>query len=297
MRWLVIGARGQVGGALCEHLGPAAVGSARTGPLALDLLRLSEDDRALLALVDRAEPDVVVISAAMTNVDRCEHDREEAWACNALAPRLIARTAARHHIRVVYLSTDYIFDGASGPYLESDIPNPLGVYGSTKLAGEKAVLDEASDSLVVRTTVVWGPESVGRNFAYRLISVLGSGRSLQVPADQFGTPTYNHDLVSAIVGAVEAGRSGIAHMAGSELCDRYTFAYRLSEYLGMDSDLIEPVASADLRQGAVRPLRAGLVSDAPIRSRTVEAAAEHWLSSDRGVYDDVLGRRFESGDA
>ena len=168
--WLVVGGTGQVGGALLRLLGPRAISAGRSpaNPCLVDLEQLAEEPGQADRLMAEARPRTVVIAAAATNVDRCESEPAMANAVNATAPAALARAAHRIGAKTVFVSTEYVFDGEAGPYDEDAEPRPLSVYGSSKAAGEQAVLSADPDAIVVRTTVVYGPERQGRNFAYRL---------------------------------------------------------------------------------------------------------------------------------
>lgn len=277
-RVLVIGAGGQVGGALVSRLGGRGVGCWRRPPaggLALDLARPAE----AAAVVATARADVVCIAAGFTHVDGCEDDPDRADRVNRAGPAAVAGAARAAGARTVYLSTEYVFDGRNGPYDEEGAPNPRSVYGRSKLAGEEAVRAADPEALVVRTTVVWGPEEGEKNTAYQLIYRLGAGEPMRVPSDQVTTPTYNDDLAAAVIALLDAGVSGVVNVVGPELIDRATFARRLAAALGYDPDLVEPVVTAELGQRAERPLRAGLRVDRlrsllpGVRLRTVEEAA------------------------
>lgn len=282
-RWLVIGAGGQVGGALCEVLCGQAVESRRSGPWGLDLSDVVAEPDLAASLLDRVAPEVVVVASAMTNVEACEDELDAAWRINAHAPAVLAAAAARRRTKVVFLSTDYVFDGTDGPYDETRRPNPISAYGRTKLAGEDAVLSSDPSNLVVRTTVVYGPEEQGRNFAYRLARDLSQGRLLPVPADQVGTPTYNRDLAERLIEAVRDGAEGIVHVTGGERLGRSVFARRLAARAGLNPDLIRDVKTLELGQKARRPLDAGLCSLRPGRYRSVEQAADDWRLHPRGL--------------
>jgi dTDP-4-dehydrorhamnose reductase len=207
-----------------------------------------------------ARPRTVVIAAAATNVDRCESEPAMANAVNATAPAALARAAHRIGAKTVFVSTEYVFDGEAGPYDEDAEPRPLSVYGSSKAAGEQAVLSADPDAIVVRTTVVYGPERQGRNFAYRLAGHLRAGKVLRVPSDQISTPTYNRDLATALVQLAQSSLRGIVHVAGPCLLGRDGFAVEVAREAGLDGTLIESVKTASLSQVARRPLRAGLIS-------------------------------------
>ena len=260
--WLVVGGTGQVGGALLRLLGPRAISAGRSpaNPCLVDLEQLAEEPGQADRLMAEARPRTVVIAAAATNVDRCESEPAMANAVNATAPAALARAAHRIGAKTVFVSTEYVFDGEAGPYDEDAEPRPLSVYGSSKAAGEQAVLSADPDAIVVRTTVVYGPERQGRNFAYRLAGHLRAGKVLRVPSDQISTPTYNRDLATALVQLAQSSLRGIVHVAGPCLLGRDGFAVEVAREAGLDGTLIESVKTASLSQVARRPLRAGLIS-------------------------------------
>jgi dTDP-4-dehydrorhamnose reductase len=287
-RVLVVGAGGQVGGALCAALGERAVGTWRTPPpegLAADLEELAARPDLAAALIARAGADAVVVAAGMTWVDGCERQPELAAAVNRDGPAALAGAAAGAGARTVYLSTEYVFDGHDGPYDERRPITPISVYGQSKAEGEAAVLEADPAALLVRTTVVFGPEGHGRNFAYQLATRLGRGEPMTVPADQVSSPTYNRDLAAAVVGLLDAGTRGVVNVAGPEILDRAAFARRLATAMGLDPGLVVPKTTAELGQEAARPLDAGLevgllrrlLPDLPLRG--AEEAVAHWAAT------------------
>lgn len=264
MRALVVGASGQVGAILCTTLaarGHTAVGTHHRAPLAdtrpLDL----GDGAAVASMVDDVAPDWVFCAGALTAVDYCEDHPDEAFRLNRDGPAATARAAAKRGAGLVFFSTEYVFDGAAGPYGEDDPVNPLSVYGRSKLEGEQLVQTENPRALVVRTTVAYGPERQGKNFVYQLLKRLQAGERMTVAADQRSSPTYNADLAAATVELAERGVTGVVHMAGPEVLDRAAFARLACEVFGLDSALITPARTADLHQRASRPLNAGLRTD------------------------------------
>jgi dTDP-4-dehydrorhamnose reductase len=261
MRALVIGASGQVGAALVACLtarGHAVVGThARVpGPHTrpLDLT----DHAATERLLAEVAPDWVFCPAALSAVDYCEDHPEEAFRTNRDAPAAAARAADRLGARFVFFSSEYVFDGTGGPYGEDDAPNPLSVYGRSKLEGEQAVREASARALVIRTTVVYGSEPQGKNFVYQLLRRARAGERMTVPADQRSSPTYNADLAAAVVELAERGVSGILHVAGPEVLDRHAFARLACEVFGVDAGVLVPVTTEALKQRAPRPLDAGL---------------------------------------
>lgn len=255
---LVVGGSGQVGTALLAEAlrkGIAATGTfhahARPGLVLWDGTLESFD-----ALVARAEPGLVVYAAGVAHVDRCETETAECERWNAEVPGALARRCRGR--RFVYFSTDYVFDGADGPYGEDDPVRPISAYARSKVAGERAVLDADPTALVVRTTVVYGPEPQGKNFVAQLRARLGRGERMRVPQDQVSTPTYNIDLAARTLQLALIGASGVWHIAGPDALDRFAFARQAATAFGLDAKLLEPVSTAALGQAAPRPLNGGL---------------------------------------
>jgi dTDP-4-dehydrorhamnose reductase len=147
------------------------------------------------ALVEAVEPDVVIHAAGWTDVEACEADEERARAVNGTLPGAIA-ARLRGQAAYVFYSTEYVFDGTDGPYAEDDPTNPLSAYGRSKLLGEARVLDADPSALVIRTTVVYGPDPNEKNFVAQLRRRLGGGEPMRVPADQVSSPTFNLDLAA-----------------------------------------------------------------------------------------------------
>lgn len=262
MRALVVGGSGQIGGWLLRVLaerGHEAVGTYHTVPqeglVPLDASRLDE----ATGLVRHGRPDVVFYPAGFTWVDGCERDPARARDANLDQPRNVARAASGIGARFVSFSTDYVFDGAGGPYDEGSPPNPLSVYGRAKLDAERALADELGDrALTVRTSWVFGPERQGKNFAYQLVKALAQGKALDCPSDQISSPSYGPDVARAVVGLAEGGASGLIHVAGPEVMGRVEFARAIAGAFGLDPSLIVAKTTAELGQGAPRPLNGGL---------------------------------------
>jgi dTDP-4-dehydrorhamnose reductase len=257
---LVIGASGQVG----RHVSAAlrargwrveGTGHARAGDglRPLDLL----DQAAVRATIAQVRPALCVISGALTNVERCEAEPDLAEALNARAPAVAAEACRAAGGRSVYLSTEYVFDGAEGPYREADPVHPISVYGRTKLEGERGVLAADPGALAVRTTVVFSFTPGDKNFLMQLIERLGAGEPMRVTSDQVSSPTYAPFLGETIAGLATTV-SGLLNVAGAEVMDRATFASRAARALGLDPGLIVPVLTSELGQRARRPLQAGL---------------------------------------
>lgn len=265
MRAIVIGGSGQIGGWLLKVLaerGHDAIGtyatSACPGLFPLDAADLQEASGFVYA----HRPDVVFYPAGFTWVDGCERDPEKARSANLDQPLNIAKTLAKRGGRFVAFSTDYVFDGTSGPNTEDDAPHPLSVYGQAKLEAERACAAELGDNQVtLRTSWVFGPERQGKNFAYQLVKTLRSGKPMIVPSDQASSPSYGPDVAKAAVLLAERGASGVIHTAGPETMPRPDFARAIARAFGLDEDLIESKPTAELAQGAPRPLQGGLATE------------------------------------
>jgi dTDP-4-dehydrorhamnose reductase len=264
MRALIIGGSGQIGGWLLrilaerEHQATGTYNKVpQPGLVPLDAAGL--DDAT--ALLNKLKPEVVFYPAGFTWVDGCERDPALARQANLEQPLNIARAAAEIGARFVSFSTDYVFDGQSGPYDETSPPNPLSAYGLAKLDAEHALADALGDrALSVRTSWVFGPERQGKNFAYQLLKTLGEGRTLECPSDQVSSPSYGPDVARAAVGLAEANISGLIHVAGPEVLDRVAFAQEIARAFGLDPGLVRGRKTVELVQGAPRPLNGGLLT-------------------------------------
>lgn len=243
---LILGTGGMLGTALCREAAPGA----RLVALPHSELDI-RDRRAVEEIVAAAEPETIVNCAAMTAVDACESRAEEAFAVNGEAVGHLATAARAGGAQLVQVSTDFVFDGErSTPYREEATPNPLSVYGRSKLDGERRAL-EWEESLVVRTSWVFGPG--GTNFAATMERLVRQKkRPLQVVSDQFGCPTYSRYLARAIWELVGLRSRGIVHYRNREPISWHGFASSIASLLG-DPDEIEPISSEELARPAPRP--------------------------------------------
>jgi len=203
------------------------------------------------------ERGVLVNAAAYTNVEGAQDDPETAYRVNEVGARLLAAAAREADLRFVHVSTDFVFDGTkTSAYVESDEPNALSVYGASKLAGERAVVEANPDSLIVRTAWVFGPAGV--NFPTKILSAARERGSLAVVDDEVGSPTYTIDLAAGIVGLVSTGAApGVYHLAGSGVTSRYDLAGEVLRLAGV-SVPVRRAKSADFPTKAVRPLNSAL---------------------------------------
>ena len=261
MRALVIGASGQVGAALMDALrarGHEARGTYAKHPApGLDLLDLS-DHAAVARAVSLARPDWIFCPAGLSHVDYCEDHADEAMAANRDGPAAAARAAEALGAGVVYYSSDYVFDGVGGPFGEDHPPHPLCVYGRSKHEGEQAVQAACRRAVIIRTSVVYGPERQEKNFVYQLIRAAREGREFRLAVDQRVSPSYNPDVAPASVELCERGLSGLWHLAGPEVLGRYAFAALVCKEFGLDASRLSAVTTASLGQKARRPLDGGL---------------------------------------
>lgn len=202
-------------------------------------------------VIEKIKPDVIVHSAAFTNVDKCEIEKEKACETNAKATENIAKIADKINAKLIYISTDYVFDGEKGLYKEEDKTNPINYYGLTKLEGEKAVIKHCNDYVIARTSVIYGMNK--KNFATWVIDELKNGRQINIITDQWVSPTLNIDLAEQILALIEKDEKGIFHTAGGERISRYDFVMKLAEIFGFDKSLINPITSDKLNWIAKRP--------------------------------------------
>jgi dTDP-4-dehydrorhamnose reductase len=219
-------------------------------------VRLDVTDReGTISTIEGLKPEAVVHTAAMTDVDYCEGHPAEALAANATGTKNVVDAARRAGSRLVYVSTDYVFDGARGMYREDDPVNPLSVYALTKLLGEYYVKD-LPGFLIARTSVVYG--NARQNFVSWVRDSLRQGREVSIVTDQYASPTLAVDCAEAISALLKGGASGVYHAAGGERISRYEFARKVAGFYGLGEGLIKPVATEALGQKARRPADSSL---------------------------------------
>jgi dTDP-4-dehydrorhamnose reductase len=206
-------------------------------------------------------PDFIINAAAFTNVDKSETLREEAWKVNVKAVEYMAETARVQDIHLVHISSDYVFDGTSGPYLETDKVNPVGYYGRTKLAAENALKISGSSHTIIRTNVLYGVSQSRPDFVKWLVTELANNRPVKIVTDQINNPTFIPDLCDAIVKIVDDSKEGLFNVGGSEFLSRYDFSLMIADFFKLDKSLINPITTEELHQPAKRPLKSGLKID------------------------------------
>jgi dTDP-4-dehydrorhamnose reductase len=244
---LVTGARGLLGGAL----GRLSTADRPVVALGHDDLDIS-DERSVRRAVDRYRPAVLVNPAAMTDVDRCQREPGAAERANAVGPRVLASVCREAGVRLVHVSTDFVFDGRKRePYTIEDAPNPLSVYGATKLAGEEAVRERCEDALVVRVAWVFGVG--GRNFLSRLLDYAAAGATLRGITDMRSAPTYAPELAARLLELAERGAPGTYHVTGAGEASWYEVARAALDAAGRRDVELVPTTVAELGLPAPRP--------------------------------------------
>lgn len=250
----VTGAFGMLGRDVCD----AAPRWARIQALTRADADLSVPEEGRLALL-AVSPEIIVHCAAYTDVDGATRDPHSAWRGNAEATSHVAEVASELGAKLLYVSSDYVFDGAgAGPCTESTPTNPLNPYGESKLAGERAAMT-AADHLIVRTQWLYG--SGGRNFVAAIVDAARSGRDLQVVQNERGCPTFTHDLAKGMWNLLAAGATGIVHLTNSGACTRLELARAALDEAGLTGVSIRGIDSSEWPSPTRRPLNAVLASE------------------------------------
>lgn len=251
MKIAVIGAKGMLGRELCRVLGtPHDI-------LAWDIDEIDITDRArTIELLRSAQPDLIVNSAVFVDLEGCESNPEKAWTINAVGAQNLALAAQQSDSALVYISTDYVFDGATDrDYDEVDSPNPLNQYGRSKLAGEQFSLQLCPRTYVVRTAWLFG--HAPNNYVARVLKAAETEGVVRMPIDQLETPTYTGHLAEAVLRLISLGAYGLYHVTSLGACTRAGFAQYVLRQAGR-SEPVEIVDSVALKRFAQRPARAVL---------------------------------------
>ena len=266
MRVLISGGTGQLGRALLSTA--PTVECFAPGRQQLNLT----DFDALWAQVKQFAPDVIIHAAAMTDVDGCERDPEAAWRINALATQHMAASAHEVGARLVYLSTNFVFDGeANEPYHEFAPARPISIYGASKLAGEVEVRALCPRHYVVRTAMVY--DETGRNFVNTMLRLAQTHDTLTVVNDQYGNPTYAHDLALAIWKLIEQPSYGTFHLTNQGSISWFDWAVEIFRLANIDMR-VEPILAADYPRAA-RPPRNGALANLAAAARGIELPPWH----------------------
>ncbi|MBR6027273.1 MAG: dTDP-4-dehydrorhamnose reductase [Neisseriaceae bacterium] len=268
MRILITGSRGQIGQCLRKVL-PEDWELIATDSKTLNITQFENVEN----MVSVFQPDVLVNTAGYTDVVAAETDAERAFAINAQGTLNLARAAKKHGARMLHLSTDYVFDGKkTTPYTESDIPNPLNIYGQSKLIGELMALSFNPNTLIIRTSGVFGDH--GNNFARSILQKARNNEKIQVVNDQICCPTYAFDLAITMVTIIKdyPELQGLQHFTGNEALSWYDFAHKILTLAKLDTSLLEAVNSDNAQVS--RPAYSVLASENQLElyARSLESA-------------------------
>lgn len=251
MKYVVLGATGQLGRDLCPRLSGEVI------PLTREQLELT-CFKSIRTVLGDLRPDAVINCAAFNHVDRAETEPGTAYAVNTIGVRDLANVCSDLGSTLVHFSSDYVFglDPARlTPYSERDPPGPVSVYGTSKLAGEYLLRSSCPRHFLIRTCGlygVWGTGGKGSNFVETMLRLARAGKPLRVVADQVCTPTYTVDLASAVVALLATNRYGLYHVTNTNACSWYTFAAAVFELAGVHADL-KPITSQEYGAPAGRP--------------------------------------------
>lgn len=272
MRILVTGSNGLLGQKLSEVLqrdqevyliatarGKSALTIQRGEYHSLDI----SDGESVDSLLRFTKPDVVINTAAMTQVDDCETQRDACWKANVTAVEHLVRCCNALHIHLVHVSTDFIFDGTHGPLDENATPNPVNYYGESKLAAEKVIQSSTISWAILRTVLVFGiTRDMSRsNIVLWVKNSLQQGKTIQVVNDQWRTPTLAEDLAMGCYLAAKKHSRGIFNISGNDFLSPYDIAIRTADFFQLDKSLIKATDSTKFVQPAKRPPKTGFIID------------------------------------
>jgi dTDP-4-dehydrorhamnose reductase len=271
MKILITGANGLLGQKLVEKLASdpnttlIATGKGQNrNPLKTGYTYLPldiTDASAINDVLSSTVPDMLIHTAAMTNVDQCETDKENCWQQNVLAVQYLAESCKAHGTYMCHVSTDFIFDGKSGPYSELDTPNPISFYGWSKYAAEKALINSGASFGIARTILVFGivADMSRSNIVLWVKNSLEAGKNINVVDDQYRTPTLAEDLADGCILMAKQKAEGIYNIGGADLLTPYQMAIKTATFFNLDKNLINKVDGSVFKQTAARPPKTGLV--------------------------------------
>lgn len=226
----------------------------------LDITKIEKVDEVIKSF----EPDVIINTAAMTNVDACEENESDCININVNAVEILFNKCKSRNIHFIHLSTDFVFDGENGPYKESDKRNPLSIYAKSKVDSENILMDsDYKNWAILRTIIVFGDaENLSRsNIVLWAKQALAEKKELTIVDDQFRAPTWADDLAWACIQTAIERHLGIFHISGPETFSIFDLVCRIAEYHGFDKNLIKPISSKSLNQKAKRPAKTGFNID------------------------------------
>ena len=225
----------------------------------LDITNVNEIEK----VIQQSKPDAIINTAAMTQVDHCETEREKCWANNVTAVESLVKVCEKTKTQLIHVSTDFIFDGTRGPLDESEKPNPLSYYGESKLAAEVAIQKSNIDWAILRTVLVFGvTKDMSRsNIVLWVKKSLEEGKVINVVNDQWRTPTLAEDLAMGCYLAATKKIKGIYNISGDEMMTPYDIAIKTADFFGLDKSLIQQTDSTKFKQPAARPPKTGFIID------------------------------------
>lgn len=251
MKVLITGANGLLGIKVVKELqqnGYDVIPTHHSKPLHSGSLKLDvTENEAVDKLIRRIRPDIVIHAAAETNVDLCEKEPVHAYKVNVNATRNIAISSQKAKAKLIYISTDYVFDGNKGYYAEEDETNPINFYGLTKLKGEEEVRKHCSNYLILRSSVNFGWHPYKQSFATWVITSLEHGETISVVTNHYNTPTLTNNLAQVIKEAMEKDLVGLYHASGAERINRYKFAIKIAHKFNLPEEIIKPIKMKDLK--------------------------------------------------
>ena len=212
------------------------------------------DEASIQHAIEYVQPDVVIHTAAIRNIDFCESHPQKAFHINTSGTEIIAEAAARDSFRLIFVSSDMVFDGKKGMYTESDNTNPVNRYGHSKLTAEKFVQTLCDDYVIARSSLIYGiPVTGSSSCSQELLGQWAEGRAANLFKDQYRTPVLVNDLAHALTELAGSAFTGIIHLGGAERTDRYSFGRKLAEIKGFSENLCQPVFMSDFTFSAERP--------------------------------------------
>ncbi|MEJ2627131.1 MAG: SDR family oxidoreductase [bacterium] len=211
-------------------------------------------EKAIEDLVDKLQPQVIIHTAAWSDLEKCEKNPEQAFRINTTATEVFAEISVKAGIRFLFISSDMVFDGKKGNYKETDTTNPINIYGKTKLTAEKFVKAICTNYVIARSALIYGPPLTGSNsFSEKILEKLSAGEIMPLFRDQFRSPILVQNLAQALLELARCDFCGIIHLGGIERTDRYTFGTCLAEIKGFSEDLLKPVSMSSIKTQAPRP--------------------------------------------
>ncbi len=220
-----------------------------------------QNHEGVRTFISLTQPDIIIHCAAMTQVDECEEHQDNCWKINVTATANLVTIAQDEDIRFIYVSTDFVFDGLSGPYREEDLPSPISYYGETKAKAEDIVKQSGLDYAIIRTVLVYGVahDPSRSNIVLWVKNSLEAGKEIEVVDDQWRTPTLAEDLAIGIWQVVKKEKTGIFHISGADTMNVFELAERVAEFFQLDKDLLRATDSYNLDQPGKRPLKTGFI--------------------------------------